>query len=203
MRESSRDAPEIVFWETDSLDEHVALIKRQLQRSVRDPELRKLVLKIISGRADDYIEDPKTGQRIPIAVAWGEAFRLPLINACTMKDATCESQALWDFVVLNMRYVLDPDGADFFATAKYNLLANGGDCDDYVITLGAMHKLLGFSDVRARIVSTNGKRWEHIYLLVGLPKLNPTMLVPLDPTVKNVVPGWQYTRVSNFIDYKL
>lgn len=136
-------SPEVAFWETGSLDEHVSLIRRQVRKSVQDPELRALALKIVAGKADEYIEDPRTRKRVPVAIAWGEAFRLPHVDPCGHKDAVCESQALWNFAVENVRYVLDPDGYDLFATAKYTLLAGGGDCfpegtrlltDDYRLT---------------------------------------------------------------------
>ena len=195
--------PQIVFHESRNLDEHVALIKQQVDRSVRDPELRALTLKVAAGKADEWVIDPHTGERIPIAIAWGEQFRLPVVSACGMKDAVCESQAIWNFAVLNIRYVLDPDGFDLFSTAKYTLLANAGDCDDFVIVLCAMHRLLGFAGCAARVVTTDARHWEHIYALVGFPKSRPTQWVPLDPTVAGVAPGWQYNKTQRWVDYRM
>ncbi len=196
-------APDVEYWETGNLAEHVSLIKKQLDKSVRDSELRQLAVKIVSHKPDDYMIDHRTGQRVPVAIAWGQAFRLPHLQACAMKDAACESQAIWDFYVLNVRYVLDPEGYDLFATAKYTLLANGGDCDDAVITMGALHRLVGFRGLRARVVSTNGKFWEHVYLMVGFPKANPTSWCALDPTVAGAVPGWQYESIKSAEDFIL
>lgn len=195
--------PAVEFWESRNIDEHVELIRRQLHKSVRDPELRQLAVKIVSGKPDDYMIDHATGQRVPVAVAWGQAFRLPTIVKCAMKDEECESQALWDFYVLNVRYVLDPDGYDLFATAKYTLLAGGGDCDDATVTLGALHRAVGFQGVQARVVSTNGKYWEHVYPMIGLPKNRPTRWLALDPTVKGSTPGWQYPRIKVAEDFPL
>ena len=196
-------APEVEYWETGNLAEHVALIKKQMHKSLRDPELRQLALKIVGNRPDDYVLDRATGHEVPVAVAWGQAFRLPQVAACGMKNEACESQALWDFTVLNVRYCLDPDGYDLFATAKYTLLAGGGDCDDMVILLGALHRLVGFSGLAARVVSTNGRYWEHVYLMAGFPKNNPRQWVPLDPTVKGAVPGWQYKHSKAVEDFAL
>jgi hypothetical protein len=123
-----REQPTVEYWESGNIDEHVELIRRQLEKSVRDPELRQLAVKIVSGKADDYRIDQRTGRHVPVAIAWDEAFRLPELSQCAMKDEACESQALWDFYVMNVRYVLDPDGYDLFATGKYTLLAGGGDC---------------------------------------------------------------------------
>jgi len=196
-------SPEIAFWETGNLDEHVALIRRQFKKSLRDPELRQLALKVIGNKPDDYVVDRRSGRTVPIATAWGEAFMLPQVQTCGMKDAVCESQALWDFAVLNVRYVLDPDGYDMFSTAKYTLLAGGGDCDDFVILLGALHRLVGFQSVVARVVSAGGKHWEHVYLLVGFPKAGPKQWVALDPTVKGATPGWQFKGATHYADYQL
>lgn len=196
-------SPEIAFWESGNLEEHVALIQRQFKKSLRDPELRQLALKVIGHKPDDYVLDRRTGRQVPVAVAWGEAFQLPQIAACGMKDAKCESQAIWDFCVMNVRYVLDPDGYDMFSTAKYTLLASGGDCDDFVILLGAMHRLVGFQSVVARVVSANGRFWEHVYLLVGFPKSQPRQWVALDPTVKGAVPGWQFKGITHYQDFPL
>jgi hypothetical protein len=153
----ARRSPDVKMWETGSLEEHVSLIQKQLRKSMRDPQLRQLAVKVVSGKPDDFVRDHRAGRDVPVVTAWGEAFRLPEVNVCAMKDAYCESQALWDFYVMNVRYVLDPEGFDLFATAKYTLLARGADCDDAVITLGAMHRLIGFQNLMARVVSTNGR----------------------------------------------
>jgi hypothetical protein len=194
----------VEIWESASLEEHVSLIQRQFRKSLRDGELRQLAAKIVSNKPDDFTADPRTGLEIPVVIAWGEAFRLPQTALCGMKDAQCESQALWDFYILNMRYVLDPDGYDLFMTAKRALQSGAGDCDDAVITLGALHKMVGFQNLRARVVSTNGKFWEHIYLLVGLPKTGQVrQWLPLDPTVPGAIPGWQYDKIKAYQDFEL
>ena len=191
----------VAFWESDSLEEHVGLIRRQVRRSMADTELRQLALKVTANKPDDFVE--RNGQRLAIVTAWGESFRLPTMSICGMKDAVCESQALWDFTVLNVRYILDPDGYDLFATGRYTLLAGAGDCDDMVILLAALHKLVGFSSTIARVVSSDGRFWEHVYLLVGFPKSRPTRWVPLDPTVKGAVPGWEYKKIKATADFEL
>lgn len=206
-----RNAGLVKEWEThgelevgaDDLARHIELIRRQVRRSVMDKELRQLTLKVVANKPDDFVADPRSGQKIPVVIAYDQMFRLPESSICAMKDAHCESQSIWDFAVLNVRYVLDPAGGDFFATAEWTLKANGGDCDDSVILLAAMHKLVGFQSTVARVVSTDGKQWEHIYLLVGFPKMNPTKWLALDPTVKGAVPGWQYKKIRAQEDFPL
>ena len=190
---------EVAYWESNSLDEHVALIARQVNRSLDDPETRRLAVKIVSGRPDGESKGRLTVD------AWGKTFWMPQVEACAPQNDECESTLLWNFVVLNVRYVLDPDGYDLFSTLKHTLLTGGGDCDDMVIALAALHRSLGWRSVRARVVSTKGSHWEHVYTMVGLPKANatPTRWVALDPTVKGAKPGWEYGSSTHRVDYDL
>jgi hypothetical protein len=188
---------EVAYWESNNLDEHVALIARQVQRGLDDPETRRLAVKLVSGRADGE-RDGK-----PTVTAWGREYWMPRVDVCVQGNAECEVTVLWNFVVMNVRYVLDPDGYDLFATLKHTLEVGGGDCDDMVIALATLHRALGFANVRARVVSTNAQAWEHVYLMVGLPKTSPSRFIALDPTVKGAKPGWEYPSSTNKVDYKL
>lgn len=189
---------EVAYWETNSLDEHVALIARQVQRSVDDPGTRQLAVKLVSGRPDG------TSQGRPYIEAWGKPYWMPQAQECAPQSAECESTLIWNFTVQNVRYVLDPDGYDLFSTLKHTLAVGGGDCDDMVITMAALHRALGFQHLRARIVSTRGQTWEHVYLMVGFPKSGPVKRwVSLDPTVKGATPGWEYGSSSHKVDFVL
>ena len=106
---------EVAYWETNNLDEHVALIARQIQRSLDDPETRRLAVKLVSGRPDDE-RDNKL-----IVTAWGKPYFMPQVEACAPQSDECESTLLWNFLVQNVRYVLDPDGYDLFSTLKHTL----------------------------------------------------------------------------------
>lgn len=192
-----RAAP-VEYWETDSLEDHVSLIKRQCDRSVADPETRKLAMRIANGVADGE------ERGVPYVKAWGQRYRLPHTQPCAIDSDVCVSQALWDFYVLNVRYTADPAGYDFFATLRYTLDAGGGDCDDAVVALGALHKVLGFQNLIARVISSSGTYWEHIYLLVGFPNRGRVKRwVPLDPTVKGATPGWQFKGAKRRQDFRL
>lgn len=190
-------------WETNDLDEHIALVKRQVQRSVDDMELVQLARKIVSGKADGRARDDEGTVR-PYVEAWGEAFVLPP-GRCAMRDAECEVIALWNFWNANVRYVYDPTEYDMFATVKYTLLAGAGDCDDSTVGLAALAKSIGFEKVIARVVSVSGETWEHIYPLIGLPKegRGPIRWIPLDCTVPGAQPGWEYNGVKAHQDFYL
>lgn len=176
--------------QSHNIDEHVALIKRQLDRSLQDAEVRQLAVKIVSCHSDDL-------------VAWGKRFHPPEVCPAP-RDEEAEVAAIWDFVVLNCRYVYDPLEVDTFATVEHTLDAGGGDCDDLTIVFAALLKSVGFH-VQARVISTRAdpQTWAHIYPLVGLSKDNPRAWVPLDATVNGAIPGWEYEEIGQKKDYPL
>lgn len=189
---------EVAYWETNNLDEHVALIARQVDRSLDDPETRKLAVKLVSGRPDGM----KDGK--PYVLAWGKPYWMPHVPPCATQSNECEITVCWNFVVLNVRYVLDPDGYDLFSTLKHTLESGGGDCDDMVIALAALLRALGFRDVRARVIATSATVWEHVYTMVRTMKGGTGgRLLALDPTVKGALPGWEYERSTHRVDYAL
>jgi len=115
----------VSFWRTGNIEGHMELIRRQVEKSLADPGLRQLAVRIVS-RTYDYVDTP-TGKR-PVVLGWDKYFWAPEEPPCPPKDDSCELGDLWSFVVRNCRYVYDPDGTDLFATAKETLLIGGGDC---------------------------------------------------------------------------
>lgn len=190
-----------------NLDEHLTLIKGQVDQSLRDGETRQLAVKIVSD-ATVSTRDSKTGQRVEVIKAWGKQFRAPeASNPCASRDDQCEIWRIWDFVNLNFRYVYDPAEVDTFATAELSLDAGGGDCDDATILFAALLKGIGFH-VAARVIGTGNNGWEHVYPIVAVPKdANPhdkrTAWVPLDMTMDGAYPGWQYEDIARHRDYLL
>lgn len=188
---------------TRDIDAHVALIQRQVERSLRDPETRQLAVKIVSG-SFVWRKNPRTGSDEPHITAWGKTLYAPGGDVCQPKDAECELIKVWNFVLKNFRYVYDPDQIDTFTTVKYSLEAGGGDCDDATILFGSLLRAIGFQ-VRARVIATTDapSEWVHIYPLVGLPKDNPSKWVPLDMTMKDYLPGDEYPQIAAYRDYQL
>lgn len=186
-----------------TLDEHIQLIRQVLHKSMRDPEARMLAVKIVSG-SFDYQRDPKTGQNVRVVKAWNKLFLAPPGETCASRDEECEIERIWDFYVLNVRYVYDSADEDTFQTARVTLTTGGGDCDDSTLTLATLLKHIGFR-VMARVISTkeDPKAWVHIYPLVGLPKDNPTHWVVLDTTVDGFVPGDEWPDVAQHRDFQL
>jgi hypothetical protein len=191
---------QVSFWRTGNIEGHMELIRRQVEKSLADPELRNLAVRIVS-HSYDHIET-KEGRK-PVVLGWDKYFWAPEGPPCDAKDDACELGDLWAFVVRNCRYVYDPDGTDLFATAKVTLLTGGGDCDDAVITFVSLARAIGFTDTRGRVVSMSGEEWEHTYPVIGCPKDNPKVLIPFDPTVAGVVAGWQVPKPSAVKDFPM
>lgn len=190
------------YYQTDSLDSHLSLVRQQVTRSLRDPATVQLARRIVSGRYDyaPGMNGLGYASQEPVIQAWGNYYRAPEGPLCRAKDARCEIEAIWDFYVLNVRYTLDPEGIDTFSTVRYTLEAGGGDCDDAVIFFCAMLGALGFKTA-ARVIAADSNYWEHVYALIGVPKGKGDRWVPLDPTVDGAKPGWEFKGYKAKADY--
>ena len=199
---ATAESPEVAFFDSKaSLDDHMRIIQRQVKRSLADPETVQLARRIVSGRYD-YVRDPATGKQVAVVKAWGSHYRAPPGRACAPRDAACEIRKIWDFVVLNLRYTFDPQDPDTFSTVKESLDAGGGDCDDSTVMFAALLKAIGFSVV-ARVISTDGSKWEHVFAIVGCSHDNPTKWCPLDPTVDGVQLGWMFPNPRASRDFPM
>jgi len=179
----------------------MALIERQVKRSLRDPGTRQLAVAIVSG-VREYARDPRTGKQVPVVSAWGRYYRAPEVE-CPARDEACEIEAIWDFVVMNVRYVLDIADVDTYSDVKATLEVGGGDCDDFTIVFAALLKALGYS-VQARVISIDGRSWAHIYPLCVLPKGGtPRYVLPLDATEDGKEPGWEFKGAKKKQDFDL
>lgn len=228
MARTMRDG-DVKYWETESIDEHVGLIQRQVTRSLDDPELPSLVRAIIEN-------DP--GPRGTLH-AWGATFAAPRDRVRGPVTDEIKLVRIWNFVSRNWSYIEDPPGFDLFAHIKYGMnarahaarlketltsvkspetrrmivdhvrrledvdTAGAGDCDDGVIVFASLLKTAGFKRVRGRVVSVDAKAYGHIYTMVGMPATRSTHLLALDPTVKGATPGWEYPKSKVVVDFEL
>lgn len=125
--------PKSMHWRTgDTLPEHVALIRRQIEVGLSDPSTRMLAGAIVSGNFDS-MQDPRTGVAVPVVPYHGRWYRGALDWAaarqvCGMRDYTCEVTAIWNFLVLNLRYTQDQAGEDTYQSLRASLEIGAGDC---------------------------------------------------------------------------
>lgn len=174
------------------LEEHVRLMRAQVQKSLDDPATRVLAAAIISGNFDSAV-DKRTGVEVPVVPYYGRWYRGAeswdaARSVCGMRDYDCSIVALWNVVVLNLLYFQDQDGEDSYSTVRATFEQGGGDCDDLAIVFAAFFKAVGFENVIFRIVSVAGTQWDHVYCCVMLPD---GRWIACDPTEKGNGPGWE------------
>jgi hypothetical protein len=183
-----------MIWRTgDSLPEHVALIRRQIETGLADPSTRMLAGAIVSGNFDSVL-DRRSGIEVPAVPFHGRWYRgakdwAAARQICGMRDYMCEVTAIWNFIVLNLRYTQDQAGEDTYQSLRASLEIGAADCDDMTIAFATLLKAVGFEEIYARIVSMGGETWDHIYAIVVLPN---GKRVVLDATEKGKTPGWEY-----------
>ncbi len=163
------------------IKERVHLIQDLVAKSAKDADVRKLALAITGhGRRAVKIAE----QTLTVNGA-----------GCPARDDECEAKAIFDWVAnpKNVRYTgdigphaLTPGGrveaVDLFQSAKRTLEFHGGDCDDHSILTSTLAIENGFP-AKLRITSNTGDSWDHIYTMVGTPKLDPTRWIALDTTL--------------------
>lgn len=183
------------------LDVHVEHIQRLVAKGLRDGDSRRLAVKIVSGRFETIHHK---GRDLQVVTAWGKKFLAPPGKVCVTQDDICEIERIWDFVVLNLRYVYDTTGIDVFCTLQESLIAGGADCDDLTIAFATLLGSIGFHVV-GRVISLpdDPKAWAHIFAVVGVPKDNPRKWIALDASVQGATPGWVYPHIAKFVDYPL
>lgn len=184
------------------LDHMIRLIRGQVERGLSDGEARQLAVRIVSGKSERT--RGRDGELVETVRGFGKNYLAPPGPICAAKDEACEVEKVWDFVVLNIRYVYDTLDRDVYATLKEALDAGGEDCDGLTIAFATLLGHLGFH-VKARVISERPAPDEpvHVYPMVGLAKDNPTEWVPLDATVAGALPGWQYPDRAKVWDFDL
>lgn len=190
-------------WETgDSLENHVALIRQQVQVSLNDPQTRLLAAAITSGSFDEY-RDPRTGQSVPVVPYHGRQYRgardwNAAARLCAMRDELCEITQIWNFCVLNIRYAQDQANEDTYASLQAILESGSEDCDGCTIALASLCGAMGYRSI-ARIISVRGDSWDHIYPVIR----TRNGWVPLDMTERGKKPGWEFKRAARRRDFAL
>jgi len=167
---------------TMSIKDRVYLLQGLVASSVKDPSIRKLALGI-TGHGQQKVE-----------LTGGDNITL-MGSGCPARDDMCEAEAIFNWVAnpKHVRYTgdtgthaLSPGGpvepVDEFQSAIRTVEYRGGDCDDHAILNASLAVKNGFP-AKFRITSNNGDSWDHIYTMVGVPKLSPTKWVALDTTL--------------------
>lgn len=121
---------------------------------------------------------PKNGLQHPTTLALARR----VTEHCRGRDAMCELQAIYQFVVTNVRYTGDVATIDTFSAPLRTLQMGGEDCDGHCLVNAALAIANGFQ-AKARITSNRGVTWDHIYCMAGMPKGRTERWVALDTTL--------------------
>jgi hypothetical protein len=179
-------------------------MRAQVQKSLDDPATRNLAAAIVSGNFDN-MRDPRSGEEVPVVPFYGRWYRGAeswdaARQVCGMRDYACEVTAIWNFIVLNVRYTQDQDGEDTYSSVRATLEQGAGDCDDLTILFAALLKAVGFENIVARIASVAGKTWDHVWALCMLPNGS---WIALDCTEPGNRPGWEAHGLAAVRDFAL
>lgn len=182
------------------LNDVIKAIQGIVRTDAADPNVIKLARQITSGTVD-WVPDPRTNSLTPVVKAWNRHYRAP-DSVCYTRDDACELEAIWDFAVLNARYVMDPPHVDTYPDCRFILESGSEDCDGMTILICSLAMSIGF-DVACRIISQDGSQWQHIYPLIGLPKTQSNHYFPMDITEPGHEMGWEFEDPAAKVDYVL
>lgn len=117
-----------------------------------------------------------------------KAIEIARYGQAQARDGHQEIRAIFDWVKHNFRFTKDPAGRETLGTAEYLIRLKAGDCDDYVVTQGALLGALGYP---TRIVTIAAdphepRRLSHVYLEVCVQG----HWIAMDPTQEHAIPGW-------------
>lgn len=186
-----RTKPTLKQYDIGDIDTRVGLIGELIRKGSLNADLRERVVEMLASKCDAL------GRIAPGSGKW----------CVKEKDCLGEAQALFEYVrnpksKFAVRYTRDAMLADVFTAPERTLFkTHGGDCDDYVITLGSMLMAVGHP-VRLRVVATRVQGvadekapWSHIYLLTPTTFDNPNakwapMWVSVDGSMDKPF-GWE------------
>lgn len=126
-----------------------------------------------------------------------------MVAECEGRDDRCELEAVLNTVRSEVKYMTDPEiwtedfseSVDHYTTperlleqCKRGVCAE--DCDGMSSLIMALTGALGFQSGLRIFKPQGSKFYEHVYPIVGFPKLEPTRIIALDATVNKSL-GWE------------
>ncbi|MDD4984574.1 MAG: transglutaminase domain-containing protein [Dehalococcoidales bacterium] len=135
------------------------------------------------GLSDDQTPEPavslsQPAQQRPQSVEYYVESADPLIRntaVSTVQDCPAEIEAnsavwkIWQinrWVAVNIKYVSDPRGHNYFAYAHETINTGGGDCDDFAILLASLYESVGLDAAIASIDTDDDWIMDHMTCLV-------------------------------------
>lgn len=146
---------------TMAINKRVGIIQDMVWKSIQDPRMRKVALKITNKcKARDGNCEAKA------------VFDFVKKNV----------RYTGDIAPVKMGRNGPEEGIDLFQSAYRTMEFGGGDCDDHSILNATLLALNGISP-RLRVTAPRNGQWQHIYAVAGFPKNAPSKWVVLDTTL--------------------
>lgn len=143
------------------IEERIASIQKLVEKSVMDPEMRKLAIRITRNcpERDGLCEAKAIYKYVKKNVRYtGDIASIKMSNGET-------------------------EGIDLYQSARRTLELGAGDCDDMSIVTSTLLASIGITP-RLRVTAEDANSdWGHIYTTAQLPKFSPTYAVALDATL--------------------
>lgn len=155
-----------------SIESRVGLIQKMVEESTKDPEMRKLALKIT--------------RKCPERDGECEAKAIYDWMKCAngAKDGV---DCRWIRYTGDIAPIVHSDGSvegvDYFSSPQRVIELGGEDCDGHSSLAASLLTLNGIpAKLRVTASDTQGD-WEHIYAMAGLPKTSPRSWTAVDTTL--------------------
>jgi len=104
------------------------------------------------------------------------------------KDYLGQVRAIFDFVRSRVKYIKDPVGYDNLSSPIRTLIyTEAADCEDFAVALASLLESIGIP-TKLKLVATRGPRYDHIYVLAGIPLDGKVKWMPLDATLARTKP---------------
>lgn len=161
------------------IEVRVASIQKQIEKSVQDPEMRRLALQIT--------------RACPERDGICEAQAIYNWNKANLRYTGDVAPIRWSDGKV--------EGIDLFPTAKRVVENGGDDCDGHTIFNSTMLALNGITP-RLRVVKTSGAEdWQHIFAGALLPKEGGRKFVALDTTLPGSNHFGREPAYTRFLDF--
>lgn len=145
-----------------TIQERIGSIQKMIEKSVMDPEIRSLAMKIT---ADCPERDGKCEAK------------------AIYKFIKKNVRYTGDIAPIHHSATGQTEGVDLYQSARRTLSMGAGDCDDQVTVFAALSSSIGLT-TRLRVSSEEpGGEPSHIYPVVMLPKFSPEYAVAADTTL--------------------
>jgi len=103
------------------------------------------------------------------------------------KDYLGQTRAIFDFVRSRVKYIKDPVGYDQLSPPIRTIYQGYGDCEDNAVLLASLLESIGIP-TKLKLVATRGPKYDHIYVLAGIPLDSKVRWMPLDTTLARTKP---------------